>query len=197
MAQRRMGTESSEVRARLIEAAAQILRDEGGAAITARRIADKVGLKRQIVHYYFGTIEELLVAMLQREEAIARQIYEEALRCDEPLRVIKKVGIDASVKAYEFIALAFRYDAVRAEYVRSVETFRRLNVAALTRHLELRGLQSNIPAAVVTMLMQAISHALTAEALLGVTEGHDEINAFIESWLVAFSARGISPTVPD
>lgn len=192
-----MGAESSDVRAQLIEAAAQILREEGGAAVTARRIAEKVGLKRQIVHYYFGTIEDLIVAMLQWEEEAARQGYEAALQCDEPLRAIRKIGVDASGKAYEFGALAFRYDAIRAEYIKSIQAFRRLHTEVLVRHLESRGLKSNIPAVVVTTVMQAISHSMATEAALGASEGHDEINAFIESWLVAFAERGISPTLPE
>lgn len=197
MVRRRMGVESSEVRARLIEATAQILREEGGGAVTARRIAEKVGLKRQIVHYYFGTIEELIVAVLQRDGATTRKIYEAALLCDEPLRAIREMGIDASVRSYEFAALAFRYEAVRVEYIRFMEEFRRMKVGVLNRHLELRGLQSNIPPVVVTTLMQLIAHTVAAESMLGATEGHAEINAFIENWLTAFAERGISPSVPD
>lgn len=192
---RRMGVESSEVRASLIEAASQILREEGGAAVTARRIAEKVGLKRQIVHYYFGTIEDLIIAILQREEAITKRAYEKALQCDEPLRVIRKIGIDASVRVHEFAALAFRHDAIRVEYIKSIQAFRRLYVEALTRHLEQRGLQSNVPLVVVTTVIQAVSQALASESMLGATEGHDEINAFIEDWLVAFAERGVSPSV--
>ncbi len=192
---RRMGVESSEVRASLIEAASQILRQEGGAAVTARRIAEKVGLKRQIVHYYFGTIEDLIIAMLRRDEAIAKSMYEESLQCEEPLRIIRKIGIDASVRVHEFAALAFRHDAIRVEFIKSVQGFRRLHVEALTRHLELRGLKSNIPLVVVTTVIQAVAQALASESMLGATEGHDEINAFIEEWLVAFAERGVSPSV--
>lgn len=193
---RRMGAENSEVRARLIEAAAQILQDEGGVAVTARRIAEKVGLKRQIVHYYFGTIEELIIALLQREEAVAEHQYEAALQCDEPLRAIRKIGIDATVRVYEFAALAFRYDIIRAEYIKSVERFRRMHADALSRHLQQRGLTSNVPPVVVTTLMQTVSQALAVEAALGASEGHDEVNAFLEAWLVAFAERGVSPAIP-
>ena len=193
---RRLGVESSEVRARLIETASEILWDEGGSALTARRIAEKIGLKRQIVHYYFGTIEDLVIAILQREEAIAQRRYDDALQCDEPLRVIRKIGVDASVRVHEFAALAFRSDAIRQEYIKSIQGFRRMYVEALSRHLEARGLKSNIPLVVVTTIMQSVSHSLASEAALGATEGHDEINAYLEKWLIAFAEHGDSPVVP-
>ncbi len=196
MARRRMGAENSEVRAQLIEAAAVILREEGAAAVTARHIAEKVGLKRQIVHYYFGTIEELILAMLKRDEEGARVVYEAAMRSDEPLRAIRKIGIDASVRAYEYAVMAFRSEAIRAEYTRSLQAFRRRHTEVLVRHLEQRGLTSNLPPVVVTTVVQAVSHAIATEAALGASEGHDEINAFIEAWLTAFAERGLSPEMP-
>ena len=58
---RRKGAESSKTRAQLLLAAAQILCDAGARAVTARRLAEQVGLGRHIVHYYFGTIDELFV----------------------------------------------------------------------------------------------------------------------------------------
>ena len=61
---RRLGVESSETRAQLIKLAARLIRDEGCAAVTARRLAEDLGLKRQIVHYYFGTIEDLLIVVI-------------------------------------------------------------------------------------------------------------------------------------
>lgn len=195
-ARRRMGVQDSEVRARLLEAAETLLREEGAAALTARRIAEQVGLKRQIVHYYFGTIEELIVAMMRRAEEAARDIYEAAMQSDEPLRAIRKIGIDASVRAYEYAVLAFRSEAVRAEYARTLQAFRRRHTEVLERHLEQRGLVSNLPPVVVTAVVQMVSHAAATEAALGATEGHDEINAFIEEWLTAFAQRGLSPVVP-
>ena len=194
---RRLGAESSEVRARLIETAAQILRSEGAAAITARRIADAVGLKRQIVHYYFGTIEELIVAMLLRDEESTRQHYEQALQGEEPLQMIRGVGIDASVRVHEFAALAFRHESIRVEYARSIEEFRRMFVDALTRHLASRGLTSNVPVVVVATMVQMMAQAVASESMLGVSEGHAEINAYLDRWLDAFSRSGTSPAIPD
>ena len=48
---RRIGAADSKSRARLLDAAEQLLLDDGYAAVTSRRVAAKAGLKPQLVHY--------------------------------------------------------------------------------------------------------------------------------------------------
>ena len=46
-------------RQRLIEATATIMRDEGYAAATSRRVAAEAGVKQALVYYYFPTMDDL------------------------------------------------------------------------------------------------------------------------------------------
>ena len=64
MAERRIGAESSTTRQALLDAAEQVMREEGYAAVTSRRVAQRAGLKPQLVHYYFRTMDELFLALL-------------------------------------------------------------------------------------------------------------------------------------
>src|SRR4051795_1915161 len=68
----------------LLDAAEQLLVDVGYAGITTRRLAEEAGVNHGLVHYYFGSNENLLVQMLQRFTArmIARQ--EELYASDIP-----------------------------------------------------------------------------------------------------------------
>ena len=59
---RRMGPETSETRMALLDATERVLRSEGYAAVSSRRIAQEAGLKQQLVYYYFHTMDELLLA---------------------------------------------------------------------------------------------------------------------------------------
>ena len=52
-------------RLRLIEATAQIMRDEGYAAATSRRVAARAGVKQALVYYYFPTMDDLFVEVLK------------------------------------------------------------------------------------------------------------------------------------
>ena len=63
---RRIGAEDSATRAQLLDAAEQLLLEEGYAAVTSRRVAAKAGLKPQLVHYYFRTMDDLFVEVFRR-----------------------------------------------------------------------------------------------------------------------------------
>ena len=82
---RRIGAETSETRGALLDAAEQLMLAEGYAAVTSRRVAAQAGLKPQLVHYYFRTMDDLFLAVFRRraEQGLERQA--EALASDQPL----------------------------------------------------------------------------------------------------------------
>ncbi|EUA30299.1 bacterial regulatory s, tetR family protein [Mycobacterium xenopi 4042] len=57
----------------LLDAAEQLMLEEGYAAVTSRRVAQKAALKPQLVHYYFRTMDDLFLAAFRRraEEGFA------------------------------------------------------------------------------------------------------------------------------
>ena len=59
----------------LLDAAERLLLTVGHAGITTRRLAEEAGVNQGLVHYYFGSNENLLVRALERftERLIARQ----------------------------------------------------------------------------------------------------------------------------
>src|ERR1700752_1956210 len=59
----------------LLDAAERLLVDVGHAGITTRRLAEEAGVNHGLVHYYFGSNEQLLVRALERftERLIERQ----------------------------------------------------------------------------------------------------------------------------
>src|SRR5437660_10963515 len=59
----------------LLDAAERLLVSEGYASISTRRLAQEAGVNHGLVHYYFGSMEELFVQVLERFTArlIARQ----------------------------------------------------------------------------------------------------------------------------
>jgi AcrR family transcriptional regulator len=76
---KRRYVEREDIRETLLDAAEALVREEGYAAATARRIANRVGLKHQVVFYYFGTQEDLLLALYQRTAAANRTRLADAL----------------------------------------------------------------------------------------------------------------------
>src|SRR3954453_4570818 len=49
-----------------LDAAERLLVREGAAGISTRRLAQEAGQNHGLVHYYFGSVDELLLQALQR-----------------------------------------------------------------------------------------------------------------------------------
>ena len=83
---RRIGAPDAKNRVVLLDAAEQLLLEEGYAAVTSRRVAEKAGLKPQLVHYYFRTMEDLFLAVFRRRaeagtERLRPQRWSRRSRC--------------------------------------------------------------------------------------------------------------------
>src|SRR5689334_15684353 len=105
---RRIGAESSETRAALLDAAERLLLEEGYAAVTSRRVASQADLKPQLVHYYFRTMEDLFLAIFRRraDQALAR--LDATLAAPQPLRALWTLSSEPAGNRFtiEFAALA-------------------------------------------------------------------------------------------
>jgi AcrR family transcriptional regulator len=179
---RRLGTATSKSRAQLLDAAEQLLLEDGYAAVTSRRVGAKAGLKPQLVHYYFRSMEDLFVEVFRRraEESLARA--ERTLAADPSLRSLWRLNADLRGAAFniEFVALANHHKAIRAEVAAYAERFRAMQLGALTRALAAREETMDLPPAAVLLLMTGLTQVLSLERALGVRAGHDETLAFVE-----------------
>lgn len=173
---------AEESRALLIEAAVEIIRTEGYGALSARRLAEKVGLKRQIVHYYFRTIEELLLSVVRfyGDSGLARM--REALRRD-PLKALWKVQADASATTFAFIAMASHEPTIRTEMRRYMDEFRQVQTEAIAAYFQARGVKPELPPAAIAILIQSVSQTLAVESSIGAVRGHAEARAAIDALL--------------
>jgi AcrR family transcriptional regulator len=59
----------ADTRTQILEAAGQILRTEGYAALSTRRIAEAAGVPLSQTHYHFGSRQGLVLALLEHEDA--------------------------------------------------------------------------------------------------------------------------------
>src|SRR3954471_13839836 len=56
----------AEARDAILDAAERLLAEVGWADVTTRRLAKEAGLNHGLVHYYFGSMELVLVEVLER-----------------------------------------------------------------------------------------------------------------------------------
>lgn len=179
----------SKSRSALIEAASDLLADEGYPAISARRVADKAGLKPQLVHYYFRSMEELVVAVFQRSTANYFQLHEEALSSAHPLRALWKLNskMPEVKRMTEYIALGKIYPALRAEMRRTGENYRQLQTEAIERIFAARGIvDPPIDAETLALFMSALARNFLIEGEVGMSAGHAGARAVVERILDRF-----------
>jgi AcrR family transcriptional regulator len=181
---RRIGAEDSKTRAQLLDAAEALMAEEGYAAVTSRRLAARAGLKPQLVHYYFRTMDDLFLEAFRRraEENLAR--FEQAIAEDGSLANLWRLNADprGATFSIEFVALANHRKAIRAEIARYAERFRAAQIEAVGVALAAAGVdEQQMPPVVALLLMTGVTQVLALEDALGVTTGHDTTVAFIEA----------------
>jgi AcrR family transcriptional regulator len=186
---RRIGAEGSKMRARFVDAAEAILREEGGHAVSARVVAEKAGLKAQLLFYYFRTMDDLLRAVIKRINERRLERFEQALAAPEPLRALWDLNTDASsaILAIELNALANRREAIRAEIVDGARQFRVIQTEATRRLLPSTEQEA---AAGIVMIAASLARMLANETALGLTEGHADAIAIVDNSLRVWGVPG-------
>lgn len=189
---KRRYVERPDVRVLLLDAAEALVREEGYAAATARRIASRAGLKHQVVFYYYGSQEELLLALFQRAAGAHRDRLKAALASEHPIRAMWEVARDAegTQLALEFMAMANHNKALRAEIARNADEIRVLETEAVARHLQKRGVEPRLSPQMVSILTSALARLLVQEATLGIDRGHEEAEALVDLSFRNFETRG-------
>lgn len=196
---RRIGAEDSATRATLLDAAQQLMLEQGYASVTSRRIAARAGLKPQLVHYYFRTMDDLFLALFRRgaERNLERQTR--ALASPHPLRALwefssEPAGVSLTT---EFAALANHRKAIRSEIAAYAEKFRQQQVDALSRILEGYGVDTaEYPPVALLVLVSSITRAVAMEDSLGVHAGHEEMLELVERYLTRLEGPRRDPLDP-
>jgi AcrR family transcriptional regulator len=184
---RRIGLETSASRTALIDSVETIMREEGYAALSARRVAEHAGLKHQLVYYYFQSMDELAIAAYQRHANRMSERIEGALASPQPLHTLWRVlsePSDARLNV-EFIAMASHNEAIRnytlivsAEMRRKGRRWAQDNSDPTTAKV-ISWLEARDPA-ILAMAIGAIGTILGLESTLGITDGHAEMRSAVE-----------------
>jgi len=184
---RRIGAPDAKNRTLLLDAAEELLLTAGHAAVSSRRVAQQAGLKHQLVHYYFRTMDDLFLEVFRRrgDQGLAEQA--EVLASPQPLWALWRFNTDPAWTALtmEFMALANRREGLRAEIASYAERLRAEQIEVVSGLLARYGIDADeFPATVLMVLMTSASRMLIIEQeALGITLGHAETVAFVERWL--------------
>jgi AcrR family transcriptional regulator len=173
----------------LLDAAERLLVDVGHAGITTRRLAEEAGVNHGLVHYYFGSNENLLVRALERftERLISRQrdLYASDLPFVEKWRTAMRYLVSEDV-TYEKVwlelqALAWNDEGLRARLAHVNAEWRTVLTEAFAEpHREL-GI--DMPLDALVSLVMTFNLGIMVERLGGIETGHQELLDWIDGWL--------------
>jgi AcrR family transcriptional regulator len=148
------GSKREEIRQRIIDAAFVTLRDRGYAEASARAIATTGGFDQAQIFYYFGSVNNLLVAALEssslRQLAAYREIVRGVTSASEVIDALRtRLAEDLAtghVKVLaELIAAGTNDDALRDMVRELFEPWMELSVETVTTVLATSGLGAVLP----------------------------------------------------
>lgn len=185
---RRIGAEDSATRAALLDAAQSLMVAEGYAAVSSRKVAARAGLKPQLVHYYFRTMDDLFVALVRRGAEQSRERQATALASDQPLWALWELNTDPAGRTVitEMAALANHRKELRAEIAELARALRTEQIDALVPVLDRYGISEALTPESFVVLANALGQVLVMEDALGLDTGHAALRAQVEDVLTRY-----------
>jgi AcrR family transcriptional regulator len=184
MAPARRNTDGdSQTRTALLDAAEELMLDEGYAAVTTRRIAAKTGLNSALVYYYFDTMDALFIALFRRGAESTRERWAAVADSPQPLWAVWDLLRDPTntARTMEFIALANHRKEIRTEIAAAAKKFHRMQLKSLSTVLERYDVDpQQWPAASIIVMLTGIARYLLIEDAFDVTAGHAETISVVE-----------------
>ena len=182
-----------------LDAAERLLVEVGHAGISTRRLAVEAGANQGLVHYYFGSMDELYVQVLERftERLVARQ--REMYSTDRPFIEkwrtawgFQEEDIDAGYSKIwlELQALSWNHPELAPRVERVNAEWRAVLREAFTRAADEYGIdERDFPVEALVALVMTFGQGYALERLEGIAEGHDALLGWIERWLQSLEDR--------
>jgi AcrR family transcriptional regulator len=191
--QPRASTTRAETEDAFLDAAERLLIEVGYSGITTRRLAEAAGANHGLVHYYFGSMEELFVRALERftERLIARQraMYEADIPFIEKWRAAMDFLEQDIAAGYpkiwlELQALGWNQPDIRERVARVNAEWRAVLTEAFGEAIEQEGIDlGRFSLEAIVSLVMTFNQGVELERLSGISTGHAELMAAVDDWL--------------
>ena len=181
-----------------LDAAERLLVEVGHAGITTRRLAAEAGANQGLVHYYFGSIDELFVQVLERFTARLVERQREMYTADAPFAEkwqaawrFQEQDLEAGYSKIwmELQALSWNHPDLRPRVERVNAEWRADLREAYTRAAREYGLGDEFPVEALVALTMTFGQGFALERLEGIDEGHGALLDWIEQWLRSLEER--------
>lgn len=192
---RRRRAATEEKLALLLDVTEEIILREGYAAVSSRNVAAQAGIQAPLLHYYFPTIDELFVAVLQRRAEPNVEKMAAAMDSPQPLSAWWQLASDPRGTALllELMAAANHRPALKAEVGKVEYEVRRMQMKALAPILDEYGLDpDDFPPVLIAAAMQGVAFAIVADEAAGYDTAHAQARAAMDRLVARLEARRTS-----
>lgn len=184
----------------LLDAAEALMLENGYAGVTSRRLATKAGLKPQLVHYHFESLDNLFVALVRRFSEGLLERIKATVEQPEPMKALWKLMSDPPLikLTYEIIALANHRPILRSEIAILGNAVREAQAQIVTRILGDK--QADIAPftpEVLAIFMNSLARSVVRDHMLGISYGHADALAIIETYIKRIDSGTIAPSSTD
>ena len=179
----------------LLDAAERLLVSVGHASITTRLVAQEAGVNHGLVHYYFGSMENLLLRVLERftDELIERQraMYAADVPFLEKWRTAMGFLEEDIAAGYpkiwlELQAMAWNNPDFSQRVARVNAEWRAVLTDAFEGAMRAYGIdRRRFPVEAVVSLVMTFNEGIFLDRMSGIDTGHASLLAMIERWLVS------------
>jgi AcrR family transcriptional regulator len=188
--------------AALLDAAEQILYESGYAGVTTRAVAEAAGVNHGLVHYYFGSMDELLTQTLERfvdqlADALEALYDDPTLSFAEKWRLGARFWVDEPTSRFpkillELLAMGWNKPVLRARLTEVHARFRVIFERHFGQALREYGLdEDEFPLKVIVAAVTSFQLGLIVEGLSEVETGHKELLDWIQTWIDGLEAARI------
>jgi AcrR family transcriptional regulator len=178
----------------LLDAAERLLVEVGHAGITTRRLAQEAGLNHGLVHYYFGSVENVFLRALERFTERLTQRQRAMYAADVPFiekwrTAMRYLSEDALYEKvwFELQSLAWNKPEMRDRVARVNAEWRAVLTEAFAEPRDRYGIP--MPLEALVSMVITFNEGIMLERLSGVEEGHRELLEWIEGWLTEKEAE--------
>jgi AcrR family transcriptional regulator len=177
----------------LLDAAERLLVEVGYADITTRGLAAEAGLNNGLVHYYYGSMENVFVATLERFTARLIERQRAMYRADVPFiekwRTAMSYLDEDLASGYQKVwlelqAMAWNRPDLRTQVADVNAKWRSVLTEAFTEAAERYGLgNDDFGVDAIVSLVMTFNLGIIMERHSGIFDGHRELLDAIDRWL--------------
>jgi AcrR family transcriptional regulator len=178
----------------ILDGAESLLVEVGYAAITTRKLAERAGVNHGLVHYYFGSMEEVFIQVLERYTAQLTARQRELYASDVPFidkwrsamtHLVAEDEAEYQKIWCELQAMSWSRPEMRARVGRVLGEWQSVLEPAFRAGLRELGVDTRrYPVEAIVSLVLTFNEGVILERLMGVDSGHEQLLNMIDRMLV-------------